>query len=75
MSATVTYIDFGTRHLHLAAPDQETALCGLRAGRLKGDPEPGVFDDRPDFCPTETCKRCLASTQQIKTNQPQGEGR
>lgn len=58
----VTYLDFGTAHVHLARRDgtqpPAIALCGLGAALPVDAPCPGSFDDRPGLYPAELCKRC-----------------
>jgi hypothetical protein len=71
VAETVTYLDFGTAHVHLAAPDGGTppavALCGMGASRYIDDPRPGSFDDRPGLYPAEMCKRCREISKRKRT--------
>jgi len=59
----VTYLDFGTKHLHLARSFQgleaDVAQCGLGAARRIDTGRPARFKDRPGLFPAEMCKRCL----------------
>lgn len=66
--SVVTYLDFGTKHLHLARSFQgieaDVAKCGLGLALRTDAARPARFKDRPGLFPGEMCKRCLASTQQ-----------
>lgn len=65
MSEEVTYLDFGTKHLHLAqdnvGPGIQIARCGMGPGPRVTDDLPARFKDRPGLFEDEMCERCRRS--------------
>lgn len=64
----VTYLDFGSKHIHIAKAHQginaDIAHCGMGAAYRADHERPGRFKDRPGLFSGEMCKRCAAAALQ-----------